>query len=255
MPTKNISGHFSDPFSIFVTNNGDIYIDNGQSNRRVDKWISNTNTFITVMNVSSSCYGLFIDINETLYCSMYYDHQVVKRWLNDSRMTSNTIAAGSETAGSAPNQLDGPFGIFVDVNFDLYVADCYNNRIQLFQSGELNGTTAAGSESLNPTISLDCPSGIVLDADKYLFIVDYGNNRIIGSGPNGFRCLVGCDGQNSQSNQLSNPIGLSFDRYGNMFVIDESNSRIEKYLFLEICCGKFENEIINRNICLIKRLN
>jgi hypothetical protein len=26
-----------------------------------------------------------------------------------------------------------------------------------------------------------------------------------------------------------------------MFVTDESNSRIQKYLFLEICCGKFEN--------------
>ncbi len=239
-PTKIISGNFSNPSSIFVTHNGDIYIDDGHNNGQVHKWISETNTFVTVMNVSSSCYGLFIDINETLYCSMRSEDQVMKRWLKEN-VTTSTIAAGTGVVGSEPNQLDGPFGIFVDVNFDLYVADCYNNRIQLFQSGELNGTTAAGSDSLNPTISLDCPTGIVLDAYKYLFIVDYGNNRIIGSGPNGFRCLVGCDGQSSQSDQLSNPIALSFDRYGNMFVTDESNSRIQKYLFLEICCGKFEN--------------
>ena len=76
------------------------------------------------MNVNSSCTGLFIDINDTLYCSMYSNHhQVVKRWLNDTDMTS-TIAAGTGTSGSASNELNGPDGIFVDVNFDLYVADC-----------------------------------------------------------------------------------------------------------------------------------
>ena len=56
------------------------------------------------------------------------------------------------------------------------------------------------------------------------------NNRIVGSGPNGFRCLVGCSGYGSASNQLYNPITLSFDSYGNMFVTDCWNSRIEKFI-------------------------
>ncbi len=239
-PAEITSGTFSNPFSIFVTNNGDIYIDNGESKRRVDKWISNTNTSVTVMNVSSKCHGLFIDINETLYCSMHDKNMVMKRWLNTTPMTSNTIAAGTWTAGSAPNQLNGPFGIFVDVNFDLYVADCNNNRIQLFQSGELNGTTAAGSKSLNPTIELSNPTGIVLDAEKYLFIVDYWNCRIVGSGPNGFRCLIGCDGWGSESNELSSPQTLNFDSFGNMFVTDQDNNRIQKYLFNESSCSKLK---------------
>ncbi|CAF4171734.1 unnamed protein product, partial [Adineta steineri] len=74
-------------------------------------------------------------------------------------------------------------------------------------------------------------------AEKYLFIVDHRNHRIVGSGLNGFRCLVGCYGKGSQSNQLNYPSGLSFDRSGNMFVIDTSNRRIQKFKYLNRFCA------------------
>ncbi len=244
-PTNIIYGNFTYPYSLFVTSNGDIYlddiyIDDGQRKRRVQKWIAETNTVVTVMNVSSSCWGLFVDPNDTLYCSLYYDHQVVKRSLNDPEMTSIVVAAGTGLPGSASNELNSPRGLFVDVNFDLYVADCANDRVQLFQSGESNGITVAGYGSPNPTINLDCPSGIVLDAEKYLFIVDSWKHRIVGSGLNGFRCLVGCYGSGSGSNQLKNPFSFSFDRSGNMFVADEGNNRIQKFNYLESCFGKLK---------------
>jgi hypothetical protein len=239
-PTKIISGNFTYLYSLFVTSNGDIYIGDVERNVGVQKWIAKTNTFVTVMNGNSLCVGLFVDNNDTLYCSMYALHRVVKRSLNDPDMTSVIIAAGTGSPGSAFNELNEPFGIFVDVNSDLYVADCRNNRIQLFQSGELNGITVAGSTSPNPTINLNCPTGIVLDAENNLFVVDNGNHRIVGSGLNGFRCLVGCNGQGSQSNRLNGPISFSFDRSGNMFVTDRSNSRIQKFEYLEKSCGKLE---------------
>ncbi|CAF4359761.1 unnamed protein product, partial [Adineta steineri] len=203
-PTKTIRGNFT-PDSLFVISNGDIYIDDGVANGRVQKWIAETIIFATVMNVNSSCEGLFVDINNTLYCSMYGHHQVVKRSLINSVIDSNHVAAGTGIQGSDPNQLNQPHGIFVDANLDLYVADFANDRVQLFQSGKSNGITVAGSTSLNPTIKLSYPSGVVLDAEIYLFIADQFNHRIVGSGLNGFRCLVGCYGVGSQSNQLNNP--------------------------------------------------
>jgi sugar lactone lactonase YvrE len=168
---------------------------------------------------------------------MYEDNQVVKRSLNDPEMTSSIVAAGTGSRGSALNKLYQPFGIFVDVNFDLYVADGGNDRIQLFQSGESSGITVAGSKSPNPTIDLNHPNGIVLDAENNLFIVDSGNHRIVGSGLNGFRCLVGCYGEGSESNRLNYPISFSFDHSGNMFVIDRRNNRIQKFEYLEKSCG------------------
>ncbi|CAF0741571.1 unnamed protein product [Adineta steineri] len=239
-PTKIIHGNFEEPISLFVTSNGDIYIDDGQKNGRVQKWNAERNIFVTVMNVKSSCWGLFVDVNGTLYCSTFLYRQVVKRSLKDYVMTSYCVAAGTGIEGSDSNQLDGPLGIFVDVNFDLYVADCENDRVQLFQSGESNGITVAGRTSLSSTIELDCPSGIILDAKKYLFIVDQFNHRIVGSGLNGIRCLVGCYGMGSQSNQLNDPSGLSFDHSGNIFVTDYSNSRIQKFLLMNDSFGKLK---------------
>ncbi|CAF4002100.1 unnamed protein product, partial [Adineta steineri] len=236
-PTNIITGNFTQTSSLFVTSNGDIYIDDGDQNGQVLKWVAETNISVTVMNVSSECFGMFVDINDTLYCSMEYHHQVVKRSLNDAVMAPNRVAAGTGIEGSASNQLNGPVGIFVDVNLDLYVTDCKNDRVQLFQSGKSNGITVAGYTSLNPTITLVRPSGVILDAEKYLFIVDSDNHRIVGSSANSFRCLVGCYERGSQSNQLKYPFSLIFDRAGNMLVTDEANSRIQKFKYLKKSCS------------------
>jgi hypothetical protein len=252
-PTRTINGSLGDPVSIFVTTNGDIYVDNGASNGRVDKWTLNSNTSVPVMYVKSYCYGLFVDINDTLYCSMGYQHQVVKKWLNDN-INASTIGAGTGINGSASNMLHYSHGIFVDINFDLYVTDSANHRIQLFSLDQSNGTTAAGSGSSTTTITLNWPTDIVLDAGKYLFIMDHNNHRVVGSGPNGFRCLVGCSSlPGSASNQLFNPIALSFDSFGNMFVSDRGNNRIQKFVLSSNSCGKcfVRRRISKLSLCAI----
>ena len=220
-----------------MTINGDIYIDNESSNGRVDRWTTNTNTSAPVMYVNSGCSGLFVDVMDTLYCSMFTAHQVVSKSLN-SNSNITTIVAGTGCNGSTSNMLDEPYGIFIDINFDLYVADAKNSRIQLFRLGQLDAVTVAGNGSANVTIALTYPTGIVFDADGYLFIIDLVDSRVVGSGPNGFRCLVGCSGGGSASNQLSGPRSLSFDSDGNMFVTDRDNSRIQQFILSTNSCSK-----------------
>ena len=237
--TRRISGNLSDPFSVFVTHKGDIYANDAKegSKGQVNRWTMNTKSWMAIMPIDAPCYSLFVDVNDTLYCSLRDRDKVVKKWLNDNATTWKT-AAGNGTKGTTPNMLHFPLGIFVDVTLDLYVADCHNNRIQHFQSGWWNGTTVAGNSSLAPTITLDCPAGIALDGEKYLFIMDQVNHRIVASGPNGFRCLVGCNGGGPTSNQLSYPLTLSFDHTGNMFVTDIGNHRIQNFLKINPC-GKY----------------
>jgi hypothetical protein len=232
-------GNFSNAYSIFVINDDEIYIDNGTLNGRVDKWSLKTMTSIPVMNVSSACYGLFVDISNTLYCSMSDLHQVVKRSLDDNTMTLTTVAGVAYTSGPTSNLLYNPCGIFVDTNYDLYVADSGNDRIQLFQSGNLTAITVAGIGSLTITIALNNPTGIILDADKYLYIADSGNQRIVGSGPTGFRCILGCYNINSGSNPFGQPWSLSFDNYGNLFVTDVLNNQIQKFSLATNSCGAY----------------
>jgi hypothetical protein len=237
--TKTISNNISSPLALFVTSTGDVYVGNDNSSHAVNKWESNLTVSMIVMNVNSSCYGLFVDINNTLHCSLKELHQVIKLSLNGGTNIS-TIAAGNGSAGSTSTMLSSPYGIFVTTDFDLYVADCGNDRVQLFASGQLNGTTVP-ENGTSGNITLNCPTGVVLDGDNYLFIVDSGNNRIVGSGPNGFRCLVGCNGSSgSASNQLSNPQSMVFDRFGNIFVTDRNNSRVQKFIFVTNSCGMYD---------------
>ncbi|CAF3461279.1 unnamed protein product [Rotaria socialis] len=234
--SRELSGNLNLPNSLFVTIDDYIYIDNGNDGR-VDKWPLNLVQNISVMYVNRGCIDLFIDINNTLYCAIANGSLIVKMSLQDNTNTMIT-AAGTGCAGSLPNMLDRPCGIFVDSNFNLYVADTGNNRIQQFSRGELNGITVCGNGAPD-TIELKTPTSIVLDADGYLFIVDSDNNRIIGSGPTGFRCLFGCSGSPGiASDQLSRPRSLAFDSYGNMFVTDINNDRIQMFLLATNSCDE-----------------
>lgn len=103
--------------------------------------------------------------------------------------------------------LNQPHGVYVHTNLDWYVADRYNDRIQLFPFGQSDGITVAGNTSSILTIDLNNPNAIILDANKYVFIVDHYNHHIIGSGVYGFRCLVGCSGVGSPNIQLLYPHG------------------------------------------------
>ncbi|CAF1409922.1 unnamed protein product [Adineta ricciae] len=198
----------------------------------VEKWNFNTSTSASATTVSSYCSGLFIDINDTLYCSVYLINKVVKRWLYDSTLGTIDVP-GSST-------LYNPRGIFVDTNFDLYVVDCGNNRIQLFQFGAQTGITIAGNSSPNPTITLNWPSDIFVDLDHYLFIVDSGNNRIIRSSRNGFHCIIGCSGGVLSSTHLSDPRRMAFDSYGNIYVTDYGARCVLKFLLSNDLCSKYQ---------------
>ena len=170
------------------------------------------------MSLSRSCFGIFIDIAHYLYCASESSYQVAKRSLNSIGNTS-IIVAGNGTAGSEANMINGPRGIFVDRDLNLYVADCWNNRIQLFRSGQLNGTTVAinGSNGCHPRwwwLPVHCGSL----QPSYIRI---------GAWTNGFA-----------ADQLYFPSLFSFDSYGNMIIVDSRNDRLQKFLLASNECGE-----------------
>jgi sugar lactone lactonase YvrE len=62
-------------------------------------------------------------------------------------------------------------------------------------------------------------------------VADSGNARIMRwmKGATQGNIIVGGIGQGEQSNQLNYPIGLSFDRHGNLYVVDRGNHRVQKF--------------------------
>ena len=241
--TKSISRGSSQAYIVFSSSNGDIYVSSqSSSSYYIDKFTLNDTNSTLVGESSKLCIGLFVDINDILYCSMRDSDQVVKKPLDSNSDVWSRI--------TDPTTLTNPSGIFVDDDLDLYVADSGNDRIQLFHLGISIGITVAGSKST--TITLNCPTGVILDADKYLFIVDNNNHRIVGSGPNGFRCLVGCSGSGSTANLLKYPTSMAFDNNGNIYVTDTNNNRIQKFVLLNNTNRKFVklNRMFLLFICL-----
>ena len=232
-------------YSVFVAGNDNLY-SYDDTNMQVNVWVGNATGHQPVMFIRDFCAALFVNSNNTLYCSVTAMHQVVAKSLDDPTNTL-TIVAGTGCYGSASDSLAYQRGIFVDLNSTLFVADTGNNRIQRFCSGEKNASTVVGTGAPG-TMILSSPMDIVLDGDGYLFIVDTGNNRIIGSGPNGFRCVVGCaNASGSVPNGLMNPQSMSFDSDGNIWVADTGNGRIQKFMFRDASSCKY---IISRGIVL-----
>ena len=99
------------------------------------------------MSICSQCFGLFIDSNNDLYCSQYNAYQVLRKSLQDPS-SPTTIVAGTGCWRSTATTLVNPWGIFVTDQFDLYVADSGNDRIQVFRSEAINATTVGETDRM-----------------------------------------------------------------------------------------------------------
>lgn len=219
--------------NLFITLEGNIYIDNGIFKYQLRKWFLNPIFHEHFVSLLRNCTSIFIDIKDSVYCSYRRHHQVVKIQYNTAS-SIDQIIFGNESNGSTPYLLSSPNGIFVDIDLNLYVADTGNNRIQRFEPGYINGTTVAGNQALGEK-GLQSPTGVMIDRNGYLYITDCGNQRIIRSESNGFRCIVGC----SESHQATfHPQALWFDTNGNLFVFNQISHQIQKFLRLSSSSGK-----------------
>jgi sugar lactone lactonase YvrE len=80
------------------------------------------------------------------------------------------------------------------------------------------------------TINLDVCSFFC----RYIYIADTGNNRVVRWTTNyaaGGTCIVGCTGgSGSAANKLNNPRDVKFDASGNLYVSDQGNNRVQKFM-------------------------
>ncbi len=135
-------------------------------------------------------------------------------------------------------------GVAIDSNGNIFVADTLNNRIRRVDAITNNVTTfagnglkgASGDTGLATNASLFSPSNIALDLAGNLFIADTANHRIRRVTPNGIITTVagngaaGFSGDNglAVAASLNNPLAITIDRAGNLFIADTFNNRIRR---------------------------
>jgi trimeric autotransporter adhesin len=150
-------------------------------------------------------------------------------------------------------KLNGPQGIAVDSNGNLYIADTGDNRVRVvnlttgiikaFAGNYSNArctpsTGTCGDGGPPKSANLNNPIGLAVDAQNHVYIADSSDNRIrlvsnniittiAGSGTACFPTTAACgDGGAATSAHLRAPKALSVDGQGNFYIADTGDNRI-----------------------------
>ena len=119
--------------------------------------------------------------------------------------------------GSSVGMFNHPWGVAVSDTDEIAVTDCWNHRVQIFDSGG-NYLRSFGRNGSNQG-EFNYPVGICFDNNRNIFVADNDNHRIqIFSGEGKYMGMFG--GKGSLDSQFSCPCGLSLDVNGNIIVAD-----------------------------------
>jgi uncharacterized protein (TIGR03437 family) len=138
--------------------------------------------------------------------------------------------------------LDGPVGIAINSDGDLFIGDADYSAIREVSSGIITTVTGgrfnagfSGDNGPASAAQLRSPEGVSVDGANNLFIADTGNNRIrkvsqgvittiAGNGSTGY----GGENVGAISAPLTVPTGVAVDRAGNVYIAESGNNRIRK---------------------------
>ncbi|CAF1048765.1 unnamed protein product [Adineta steineri] len=173
---------------------GQIYVSDFY-NSQVTRWSRNGTYEIVVAGTGtygsdnqSLSYPMQTDLDANgtyIYIADWYNHRIQKWKLpknGSAPATAGITVAGGNGAGSAANQLDSPYGVYVSKKTGtIYVADTNNHRIQRWLVGANEGNTIVGiSGSAGAGLNqLNQPAGVALDPNEtYIYVADQANHRI-----------------------------------------------------------------------------
>jgi sugar lactone lactonase YvrE len=158
---------------------------------------------------------------------------------------------GCNKGGVSSISLCAPAGIALDSANNLYISDSGNNRIMEYDEPLTTDTVAdrvlgQGSSFTSDSCGLSAnglcmPMGLALDSGGHLFAADSGNSRVleyqaplIGDTAN---LVIGqadsisgsCNGDGVTADSLCMPEAVAIDAGGDLYVADQSNSRVLEY--------------------------
>lgn len=225
-PTVSTGASLSGPTGIAHGADGALYVVRGLSDRAVIKIADGTIT--SLAEGLNEPYGLAVDSLGTVYVSERANHRI---WRIPSGGTPE-VFAGSGSVGAADGtgteaSFNSPYGLALDSQGRLYVADGNNGLIRMISSSGVV-TTLAGSGSqgfadgTGANASFNYPNGVAVDGQGQVYVADSSNHRVRKITPEGVVTTL------ADSSSLSWPMDVEVDSVGNVFVVDQGHHRICK---------------------------
>ncbi len=252
------------PYSVSVDAIGNLYIADWHNNRirKVD-----TNGIITTV-AGDGIYGYSGDGGPAIYASFYSVNTVVvdaagNLYIADDlncrirKVGTNGIITTVAGNGSIGYSGDGvpaintslaiPTSVAVDAIGNLYIADCWNERIRKVGTNGIIKTVAGngnygyfGDGGMATNACLSDPNGVSVDAIGNLYIADRDNYRIHKVGTNGIITTVAGngsagysgDGGSATNASLSGYCYIKVDADGNLFIDGVTNHRARLVTFV-----------------------
>ena len=154
---------------------------------------------------------------------------------------------GTNDGTGSSARFNNPYGVAVDINGNLYVADTANQTIRQVSPIGTNWvvTTLAGlagsagtNDGTGNAARFNGPGGLTVDTNGNLYVADTANQTIREVTPTGTNWVVttlaGLPGVSGSANgtgsaaQFYNPQDVAVDSAGNVYVADSSNDTIRK---------------------------
>ena len=131
--------------------------------------------------------------------------------------------------GSGPLQFDGPNGIAISrITGQVYIADRYNNRIQVLNPDLTFSHSFGKKGSANGQFNEPCD--IAIDNQGLVYVTDNGNHRIQKFTPSG-KFVAQFGSCSSGPGQLQYPRGITIDTAGTglVYISEEGNCRVSVF--------------------------
>ncbi|MGD0778299.1 MAG: hypothetical protein ABSC05_36415 [Candidatus Solibacter sp.] len=193
----------------------------------------------------SDIQGIAVDRLGNLYIADTGNHRVRKVSGGMVATVAGTGVAGfSGDGGSALNaQLNYPYGLALDSNGNLYVADLGNQRVRrIGADGVITTVAGTGRKASSPDgpaptdTSLLSPRNVAVDTAGNLYIAEFEGHRVRKLTPDGkISTVAGTgvagwsgDGYRATAAQIDYPAGLAFDRAGALYLADSGNNAVRK---------------------------
>ncbi|TMU54679.1 IPT/TIG domain-containing protein [Flagellimonas algicola] len=201
----------------------------------VYEYTADVTTYIGADAEMRSPRGIAIDSDGRLYIADKFNNRI---------LTKGPASEVEVFAGSTQGMVDGPIdqakfynpeGVAVDDLGNVYVADSGNSRIRkITPDGMVNtlaGARSGDADGSGLFAQFKHPVRIAIDTSGDLYVSDAGNNRIRKVSPEGDVITFAgsskgtADGVGTTA-QFYNPMGLTLDDQGVIYVADNENQRI-----------------------------